>query len=305
MSVSPPVILPPPSPVQMDVARLIDSSRPRPVFRYTGQLFILAIITLLMSLLLPLQTGTRLAVQFFSLMILLGTSGFISWLSRAHRNENQHLDTIEDLLSLKRPAEAAPRLEWLMSRPMRSMQNRLRAMMLLAAALGRQHRYEEVLTIDDELIDHEGIAGPAAVIVKLGRALAMLHADRLYDADCAINELRRTIDRGPPNIAPDPLPSAALRLVEIYRDVKTGHDAEAIEHFRQNRALITQGLAHRAGEAYALVAYAYHRLGMSADATDAMTAATTLQPAADLLRTYPELRPLLDVYPPAHAPQRR
>jgi hypothetical protein len=299
----PPLPPPPPAPSPLDVGSLADASRPKPVFRHAGRVIVFAVVAMFLVVLLPVSLGTKAIVQVLAWGTILAGAGFVWNLSRSLRDEGRQLDTIEDLLSLKRPGDALPRLVFLLSSPMRSAQGRLRALMLLAATMGRTQRYDEVLAIDEQLLVGEGLVGGAGTVVKLGRALAMLHADRLYDADRAINDLRRSIDRNPDH-ANDTLAWAALRLIELYRDVKTGHDAEAVELFQSHRDRITLGLGHRAGEAHALVAIAHHRLGQADAARAAMASATTLQGVGDLVRTYPELRPLLSLYPPAPAPAR-
>jgi hypothetical protein len=129
--------------------------------------------------------------------------------------------------------------------------------------------------------------------IRLGRAMAMLHEDHLVDADRAISELRRTTqDRK----------SAGLALVEIYRDVKTGHPAEAIELFHESLPVLRQQLGHRTGDAYALLARAYDLLGREAEARDAYEKATVLTPISELRRRYPEVAKLSAKFTPAPAP---
>jgi len=76
--------------------------------------------------------------------------------------------------------------------------------------------------------------------------------------------------------------------VEIYRDVKTGHPAEAVEIFNQRSARLREQLGHRAGDAFALIAKAYDLMGKEAEARAAWEKATLLTPAVELTRRYPE-----------------
>ena len=113
--------------------------------------------------------------------------------------------------------------------------------------------------------------------VPLARAMSLLREDHLLDADRAIAELRRT-SRG--------MESAGLALVEIYRDVKTGHPAEAIEIFDGRLAVMRKQLGHRLADAWALAARAYDLLSRPADAKAAFENATLLDAAGG---THPPL----------------
>ena len=96
--------------------------------------------------------------------------------------------------------------------------------------------------------------------------------------------------------------SAGLALIEIYRDVKTGHPAEAIEMFETKLPSLTEQLGHRVADAYVLAAKAYDLLGRSDDAQATFEKATLLSPLAELARRYPEVESLETKYQPALAP---
>ena len=130
--------------------------------------------------------------------------------------------------------------------------------------------------------------------LRLGRAMALLSEDHLVDADRAISELRRL---GPPD-----RDSGGLALVEIYRDVKTGHPSEAVELFEKRRTSLRDHLGHRVADAYALAARAYDLLGRREEAQDAFAKATLLAPPPELYRRYAEVEKLKDRYTPTPAP---
>ena len=123
----------------------------------------------------------------------------------------------------------------------------------------------------------------------------MLREDHLFDADRALAELRRTV-------ASAGVESAGLALVEIYRDVKTGHPDEAVQIFEQRLPVMRDQLGHRVADAYALAARAYDLLGREAEARDAYEKATLLAPPPELSRRYPEVQKLEGRYDPAIAP---
>ena len=307
---------PPTAPAPLHtVADLLDLSRPKPAFRHAGRIVVAAWALVLVATLLRLSESAQ--AGFIGLALLVSVAGAVLlWtMARAHQAEKSELDRLEDAVALKHLATAGPRVESIMSHPMRSLDHRLRAMLLLASVLGRQGRFEDALAVYDELVDREGIAGPGGAMVKIGRAMAMLHTDHLYDADRAINELRRLIDRGGIGMEmlaiDDSLPAppadataiASLRLVELYRDLKTGHLSEAVELFNTHLPQFRQGLGHRVAETHALVAIAFDQLHHPDEARQHFADATALQPMIELVGRYPELRPLVEKYPVTQAPR--
>jgi len=96
--------------------------------------------------------------------------------------------------------------------------------------------------------------------------------------------------------------SAGLALLDIYRDVKTGHPDEAVEIFQERLPALRDQLGHRAGDAYYLAAKAYDLLGRGAEAARAFERATLLQPLVELERRYPEAASLSEKYQAALAP---
>jgi tetratricopeptide (TPR) repeat protein len=96
--------------------------------------------------------------------------------------------------------------------------------------------------------------------------------------------------------------SAGLALVEIYRDVKTGHVEEAIRLFHDTLPSLREQLGHRVADAYALVAKAYDLLDRGAEAKLHYARATLLAPADELHRRYPETAMLSQKYEQSFAP---
>ena len=94
------------------------------------------------------------------------------------------------------------------------------------------------------------------------------------------------IDDSLPAQPANPAAIASLRLVELYRYLKTGHTAEAIELFGQHLPQMRSGLGHRVAEAHALAALAYDRASRPLEAqqhfADAMK--TRLQTTLDDLQ---------------------
>jgi tetratricopeptide (TPR) repeat protein len=190
-------------------------------------------------------------------------------------------------------------------------------LIFLTAVLARYNRFEDAIAVQDYLLQTMPLDGGTAHGLRLARVMAMLREDHLFDADRAINELRRQVSRAgrardqavaqlagtEPQEPQDPQSlSAGLALIEIYRDVKTGHPAEAVELFEQTLPTLREQLGHRVADAWVLLARAYDMLGRDAEAAAAYQKATLLQPAVELHRRYPETASLADKYPPATAP---
>jgi tetratricopeptide (TPR) repeat protein len=212
---------------------------------------------------------------------------------RAARAEHRELEAIEELLQLRYWPQAATRVQAFLSRPARSPATRAQALLFLGMLLARYHRFEDSAVVHAYLLEEVPLDDAAAHAVRLGRAMALLREDSLLDADRAIAELRRE-SRGSQ--------SPGLALVEIYRDVKTGHPAEAIEMFEKSLAMMRRHLGHRIADAWALAARAYDLLGRAAEATVAYQNATLLAPIAELQRRYPEIAALAPRFSPTQTP---
>jgi tetratricopeptide (TPR) repeat protein len=222
-------------------------------------------------------------------------SGVMS--TREFRRQQQQLETIQELIQLRRWAEAALAVQSFLSGPSRSAGMRGQGLLFLAMVLARYHRFDDAISVYEHILDELSLDDAASHSVKLGRTMALLRAENLLDADRAINDLRREMRQGAP-----PSELATLALVEMYRDVKTGHPNEAIETFNLRFQDIRKTLGHRVADAWALVARAYDMLQKNADAESAFRNATLLAPLPELIRRYPEVAAMKDRFSPAAAP---
>ncbi len=100
-----------------------------------------------------------------------------------------------------------------------------------------------------------------------------------------------------------PPPNSLLALVELHRDVKTGHVQEAIAGFRAHIGGWTQLLSHRVADAYALVACAYDHAGDRDQAQAMYARATLLCPAGELGYRFREVASLSQRYTASAAPR--
>lgn len=283
-----------PVPEFLDVPRLLEASQPQPRARVGRYVLGLLLVVVLAA---ALTGAGRQATEALLALVLAGVVTFIMIFTfvtvRNLRAEQQRVDAVAELVQLRRWQDAAVMLDQYLSTPSRTHHLRAQALTYLSAVLARYHRFDDAIAVQNHLAEQGVADGPAGVGLRLGRAMAMLREDHLFDADRAISELRR----GPA------AESGPLALVEIYRDVKTGHPAEAIETFHARLPVLREQLGHRVADAWALVARAHDLLGQEPEARSAFAKATLLAPAVELYRRYPEVQKLAGRYEPSPAPK--
>ena len=349
-TVAPPAVPLPPAPPFLEVATLLDQSRPqlRPIWARYSLLFFLAI--LLGGAYFTSQAGRWAGTaQVISsvLMFVLVFAMFItmSVTVRGQRREQNQLETIEELIQLRRWPEAGLAVQNLLLQPTRTGWGRVQGLIYLSGILMRYHRFTDAISVQEYLLDGLPLDGSTLQSLQLGRAMAMLREDRLVDADRAISDLRRSAMREnsrqkseqssdvgavedsdsaenaaeqssavqPPAEATlvahwktaratRTHASAGLALVELYRDVKTGHPAEAIDIFIEKLPILRKQLGHRVADAHVLAARAYDLLGEAAEAARQYANATLLSPVAELHRRFPETAVLATKYKSSAAP---
>jgi tetratricopeptide (TPR) repeat protein len=289
---------PPASVPFLHVPTLLDRSHPRiggGWFWYIAGTFLL--IVLVSAYASSHSEAMAVAVRVVSAVAMLGVMGVMVAVTllaaRRQRDEVKQIQAVEELVQLRRWPEAAMVLEDMLSHPTRTGQARAQALIFLSSVLARYHRFSDAIAVQEHLLEDPRLDDAARHALRLGRAMAMLREDHLVDADRAINELRRS---------PQGKESAGLALVELYRDVKTGHPVEALLVFDEKLPLMRDQLGHRLSDAYALAAKAHDQLGHPDEARRAYERATLLSPPGELARRYPEVAPLSEKYQPAVAP---
>jgi tetratricopeptide (TPR) repeat protein len=281
----------------LDPDRLVESSRPLPRANVTWWMAGAILVVMLVSVLVGNDSVTsRAVVSFIWGLAILGLMAAMSALSlytvKRYRADQRRVEEIGELVQLRRWPDAALAVNQYLSNPARTQVFRVQALVYLSYILARLHRFEESLKVQNQLLEEGILDEPSTATLKISRAMSMLREDHLFDADRAISELRRSVASG----------SAGVTLVEIYRDVKTGHPQEAIDLFDQKREVLRDQLGHRVADAYALIARAYDLQGRQGDAGTMFRNATLLAPAAELFRRYPEVEKLKGKYGPAPAP---
>jgi tetratricopeptide (TPR) repeat protein len=281
----------------LDVPRLLDASQPAPRQSWTWYILgVFALIVLTSTWASSKNPQLQLLVRMLGGVAMLGVVVVMAMLTshtvKRQRQEQQRIEAIEELVQLRRWDQAAGMLESILSEPTRSPAARIQALIYLASVLGRYHRFDDAIAVQNYLLEHAEFDPGTTSGIKLMRAMSMLHVDHLVDADRAIGDLRR-----------ENADSAGLALVEMYRDVRTGHAAEAVRIFQDRLPAMRVQLAHRVADAYALAAKSYDILGQDAEAAAAWEKASLLSPVEELTRRYPELASLKDKYPGASMPR--
>jgi len=287
-----------PGPEFLEVQALLERSQPKPRVSWMGYgAGVFLLIVLISAYITAKSPQLEQAVDLFSRMLLIGVmvgmALLMNWTVRRQRAEIRRVEALEELVQLRRWAEGAGLAQDILTQPARSPQLRAQVLLLFAAILARYGKFEDAIAVYNHLLETIRFDDLTAHGIRLGRAMAMLREDHLVDADGAISELRRA--------TPDKQ-SAGLALVELYRDVKTGHPNEAIEEFQRALPLFREQLGHRTGDAYGLLAKAYDLLNRPADAQIAYENSTLLTTSTELLRRYPELASLAAKYKPATTP---
>jgi tetratricopeptide (TPR) repeat protein len=337
------------APPFLDVPTLIEASMPERRMgwmRYSFGIFLLIVVS---SMYISNQARQYAGLvqglsSLLMLALVIAMAAFTFFSVRGQRGEQRQLETVEELIQLRRWPQAGVVLQGMLSQPARTPWGRVQGLIYLSGILARYHRFSDAISVQDYLLENINLDGATAHSLQLGRAMAMLREDHLFDADQAISELRRRAIRASEKreekdtdeeagrevadeeavaVTPINAPleagwkplltvsaksprthgSAGLALVEMYRDVKTGHPVEAEATFNEKLPLLRQQLGHRLGDAYVLVARAYDLLNRPAEAAAAYDKATLLAPAAELHRRYPEVAVLGTKYAAAAAPR--
>ena len=288
-----------------DVEALFESSQPRP--RMIGLAFPVMILFILVVPFVLRQTREHPVVGLL-LLIPLGGFAVMSFMlknfQRSMQDEVRNVEQLEELIQLRQWPAALSRSMSLLSAPMKSDGARLSTLIAFSSVLTRYHWFESARRVHDEILEARSAVDPSIVhTITVARAMTLLREDRLVDADSAIGELRRDVNRARDaarraqtsagkeidTVAIRAIDSAGLALLELYRDIKTGHFDEAIELFESRMKLMRDQLSTRVADAWTLVARAYDAKARPTEAATAFRRATSLAPFAELSRRYPEL----------------
>lgn len=281
----------------LNVSLLLEASQPRPRqnwFWYAAGVF--ALVILASTWASSQSPAAKQAIDLLGMLAMFGAVVAMSLLTsrtvRRQRAEQQRVEAIEELVQLRRWDQSAALLENMLSQPTLTAGARVQALIYLATVLARYHRFTDAIMVQNYLLEHVGFDPATSHGIKLMRAMSMLHEDHLFDADRAIKDLRQE--------SPD---SAGVALIEIYRDVKTGHPAEAIEIFNARLPDLRAQLGHRVADAYALVARAHDLVDQPVEAAAAWERATLMASPEELARRYTDVDAVKEKYAAAASPR--
>lgn len=305
----------------LDPALLIDRSRTIGAPGGTPYFLLLLLLAPLL-IFLPAGESTTTSILRFGIVIAVLLLIFLWGMTtkskfEAQRREALAVDGLDELVQLRRWSDAARHAQHILSDGMLLPTRRMQALLSLATILQRYHRFEDARYVHDYLLNPEDGSpvpdGGTGHAIRVARAMALLRDDRLLDADRAITELKREVRTARDEARRDAqahdqpegdsIESAGLSLVELYRDIKTGHPEEAIALFEGKRKSLRDQLGHRVGDAWVLVAKAYDLQGQTSQAQDAYVRATALCPPVELHRRYPETADLESKFPATPVPR--
>lgn len=149
-----------------------------------------------------------------------------------------------------------------------------RVVTVMAHILGELRRDDAAEVAYAYLLDRLPKDHPLSLRLRVQRAIAALHTDRLADADEALRRLRGQVEQ-----APDPALRGMYTLARLLQDVRTGHDADAADQ-AHDTAEALKALGVEAGYGYALLGLCHHRLAQR-DAQAQAQAAETPEQAGD------------------------
>lgn len=300
----------------LDPRVLLESSRPVQLRIPTWPLLgvvLLGLIVLSSNSDNPTFRAIQFAVIPMIFLIAIGLTIFRLRLSRRASIESDAVATLDELIQLRRWPEAAEVANRVLRQPMLLPDRRVVALMGLASLLSRYHRFAEARMVHDALLEPEMgdplIDPTLAHSVKVARAMAMLREDHLVDADRAMSDLRREVNQARDDVRreqgserADKVQSGGVILLDLYRDVKTGHPQEAIDIFNRAMPALRDQLGVRVADAWLFAAAAYHAVSKPDEAQKAYHHATTLVPPMELHRRYPETAHLAQTYTKAEWP---
>lgn len=215
---------------------------------------------------------------------------------RAARDVQREVNAIAEQAMLRRYRPALRRAWLVLPRLVRHPSLHGRAAATMAHCLDDLGAHESAMAVYDHLLAGMPDAGPATMHVRISRAIAALRIDRLADGDEALRKTRGAI--GPYLGTPI---GGAFRMAQLIQDVRTHHYTDALE-FAPTLVDDLRPLGIEAGFGYALMALCMNNARpddpAAAQAIDPPSRwwgrATTLLPATQLVKEFPELEPLAE-----------
>lgn len=214
----------------------------------------------------------------------------VRWIS-ARRDIRHRRATAEawDQARLEAWPQVEQSIDVLMNRPIRFSSDRCQVFILLARLAERKGLYEQATRIYERLLVERIGDGYQLQKTQLALSSAKLRNEELTDGVRMLDRLERV---------PMPLALRAIHsLIRLYQQVFMGHYEDAVEKVSDRHALFQRYLSTRAGFGYGLMAAAMHHLDRREEAAGLWLEATTLIPAARLVKEYHCLETVSRAYP--------
>src|SRR4051794_17377566 len=140
----------PAAPVFLDVPALLERSQPRQYPKLFWYVLGVMLLAVMLSTYLGRQgRGMQIFVELMSGLVMIGLMvgmAAVTYVMAARqRAEVKQLETVEELVQLRRWPQAAVALEGLLSAPTRTPHARVQALIYLTSVLARYHRFEEAI----------------------------------------------------------------------------------------------------------------------------------------------------------------
>lgn len=261
-----------------DLDSLLECSRPRRTPSLLAPMFLAGIIAAAMLSVPGNSVWVQPVVPLVFAAVLFMAMRQASRLAQRQREDAELLRMADEGLRLARWDQVNAAISKLLSRPANRPHVRFQGLIYLGGLLNRVGRYHDVIRLYDDLQAEAVFPPPIATSLRCMKAYAMLRDDRLSDAYEAVAELRRESSGG----------SGMVSVLELYRLVKTGHHEDALALFEEKRAQITEQMAHRSADAWALAAVAALSLSRSEQAAQYARNAALLADSGEIVRRFPE-----------------
>src|SRR5271155_3878525 len=134
----------------LDVQTLLELSQPRPrVHWFWYGLVVISLLAMFGALGSGQATEVRQAIDLFSVLIILALMGATAMTTvataRRHRAAQAAVETIEELIQLRRWQQAGLVLQGFLSQPVASARLRAQALVYLSSVLSRHQRFEDAI----------------------------------------------------------------------------------------------------------------------------------------------------------------
>jgi len=230
-----------------------------------------------------LLAGDNVLVMMLPWLMLLGVMVYFAVRVRRQQALDQQVRRINEQAMLRHTADALRGAWQLLPQLTTHPQAHGQTVSIMAGTFLHAQAYEQTIVVCDYLLPHVPPDHPARHFLRLQRVLALLHLDRLADADDALRKLHKA-DLGSTE-------SAMLDIAQLYQQIKTHHYDDAV-HESGHMIERLRPLGVDAGFGYAMLACAYQHVDEPEFAEKWWARATMLLRPGVIFHAIPELKGL-------------